>query len=92
MEDARIPIEELVQFPTHYTFKAIGHHTLPFASKVLKAARDVLGEQRRIDMRTRLSSKAAYLSVTLVARLENADELRNVYSALRTVSEVITVL
>ncbi|MBI5442538.1 MAG: DUF493 domain-containing protein [Deltaproteobacteria bacterium] len=92
MDDTRIPIEELVKFPTKYTFKAIGHHKLTFTGRVLEAVRKVLGEDRKIELRTRLSSKGAYVSVTLVARVENADELRGVYAALRTVSEVITVL
>ncbi len=92
MDDTRIPIEELIPFPTRYTFKVIGHHTRAFSGDALKATRKVLGEERKIELRTRLSSKAAYLSVTLVAQVENADELRAVYAALRTIADVITVL
>ena len=92
MDDRRIPIEELVAFPGPYTFKAIGHHTREFAPTVLKAAQRALGENRRIEFRTRLSRKAAYISVSLVATLECAEELRNTYAALRAVEGVITIL
>jgi len=84
LDDTRIPIEELIDFPTRYIFKAIGHHTLAFSGRCLAAARGALGEDRKIELRTRMSSKAAYLSVTLIARVENADELRAFLESCQT--------
>jgi putative lipoic acid-binding regulatory protein len=92
VDGTRIPVEELIEFPTTYVFKAIGRHTLPFAGRVLEVARGALGDEREIELRTRLSRQGAYVSVTLLTRLESADELRAVYAALRTVEGVITLL
>lgn len=90
--DPRVPVEELVAFPTQFAFKAVGHHTRGFAQAALAAARRALGEDRRVELRTRLSRKGAYVSATLTARVESADELRAVYAALRALPDVITVL
>lgn len=92
MDDVAIPIEELVSFPTRFVFKAVGHHTLEFSNACLKAFRRALGDERKIELRTRLSSKAAYLSVTLTTDVGSAGELRAAYTALRGVEGVITVL
>lgn len=92
MDDTRIPIEELVDFPTRFAFKAVGHHTRSFSDDCLAAFRRAFGDDRRIELRTRLSSKAAYLSVTLTTTVESADQLRAAYAALRTVEGIITVL
>jgi len=90
--DSRVPIEELIEFPTRYTFKAIGHHTREFSDQVFQAARDALGGERKVELRTRLSRQGAYLSVTLTAQIESADELKAVYAVLRKVEGVITLL
>lgn len=92
MEDARIPIEELLSFPTRFLFKAVGHHTLAFSGECLKAVQAALGDDRRVELRTRLSSKAAYMSVSLTAEVRSSDELRAAYAALRAVRGVVTVL
>ena len=92
MEDARIPIEEFIQFPTRHTFKAIGHHTRKFSEDVRKAARRVMGEERTIELRTRLSAKAAYVSVSVAVNVESAHELHATYAALRALEGIITVL
>ena len=92
MDDVAIPIEDLVAFPTRFTFKVVGHHTRAFSRDCLQAFRRVFGGERKVELRTRLSSKAAYLSVTLVTTVESADELRAAYTALRGVDGVLTVL
>ena len=92
MDDVAIPIEELVAFPSRFAFKAVGHHTREFSRDCLQAFRRVFGDERKIELRTRLSSKAAYLSVTLVTTVESADELRAGYTALRGVEGILTVL
>lgn len=92
LEDARIPIEELIEFPTRFVFKAVGHHTVRFAGDAHKAVRRALGGERQVELKTRLSSKAAYLSATLTATVESPEELTAAYAALRQVEGVITVL
>ncbi len=88
----RIPVEELLEFPTAFAFKAIGRHALVLPDRALTAVRGVLGSQRPVGLRTRLSRNGTYISVTLSARIESADELRAVYAALRTVDGVVTLL
>ncbi|MFU8857233.1 MAG: DUF493 domain-containing protein [Deferrisomatales bacterium] len=90
--DARIPVEELLEFPVRYSFKVIGHHTRELSNEAYAAVRGALEEGRRVELRTRLSSKGAYLSVTLTARIQSAEELKAVYRALRLVNGVITLL
>ncbi len=85
-------MEELLEFPTAFAFKAIGQHSLALPDRALAAVREVVGAERRLDLRTRLSRNGTYLSVTLSTRIESADELRAVYAALRTVEGVITLL
>ena len=92
MEDTRIPIEELVSFPSRFVFKAIGHHTLAFSGDCLKAVRTALGDDRKVELRTRLSSKAAYVSVSLTTEVRSSDELQAAYAGLRAVKGVATVL
>ena len=92
VEDSRIPIEELIEFPTTFMFKAVGHHTLRFPADAQKAVQHALGGDRKVELRTRLSAKAAYMSVTLIAAVESAKELTAAYAALRGVEGVITVL
>ena len=88
----RIPVEELIEFPTAFSFKVIGHHTLAFTQRAFDAAQGALGEGRKVELRTRLSRKATYISATLTARIESADELKAVYAALRKLEGTITVL
>ena len=92
MAGRRIPVEELMEFPTRFSFKAIGHHTRELSGDALRAVHGALGDDRRVELRTRLSRKGAYLSATLTTRIDSADELRAVYAALWKVEGVITVL
>lgn len=92
MDDVRIPIEELLEFPSTFAFKVVGHHTVEFPQHCLRSLRSVLGDERKIQLRTRLSAKAAYISVTLTAVVQSADELRAGYAALRGVEGCITAL
>ncbi|MEW6489303.1 MAG: DUF493 domain-containing protein [Thermodesulfobacteriota bacterium] len=88
----RVPVEELLEFPTVYSFKAIGHHTREFSERCHRLAREALGGDRRVELRTRLSRQGTYLSATLTARIETAEELKEVYRVLRQVDGLITLL
>ena len=92
MSAQRIPPEALIPFPTSFTFKAIGHHSGPFARAVHEAVAGALGGDRPVELSTRLSRNGTYLSATCTARIASADELRAVYAALYGVEGVITVL
>lgn len=88
----RVPVEELLEFPTVYSFKAIGHHTRGFPERCHRLAQEALGGDRRVELRTRLSRQGTYLSATLTARIETAEELKEVYRVLRQVDGLITLL
>jgi len=90
--DGRVPIEELIEFPARYVFKVIGHHTRDFADRAHKVLRESFPDERKIELRTRLSRQGTYLSVTLTAQVESADELKNAYASLRKMKGVITLL
>ncbi|MDF1551999.1 MAG: DUF493 domain-containing protein [Deferrisomatales bacterium] len=92
MAERSVPIEDLLEFPTPFEFKAVGPNQEAFVAAVEATARDALGASRTLERRTRTSRNGTYLSVTLSTRVENADELRAVYAGLRTVPGVITVL
>lgn len=92
MNDCRIPVEELIAFPTEFSFKAVGHHTRDFTERARRAVRDALGGERPVALRTRLSRHGVYLSATLTARVDSAGELHACYAALQNIEGVITVL
>jgi putative lipoic acid-binding regulatory protein len=87
-----IPIEELLEFPSRFDFKAVGPNDDTFISAVETATRSSLIPTRTVERRTRPSRHGTYISVTLTTRVENADELHAVYASLRAVPGVITVL
>ena len=43
VDDRRIPVEELLEFPTRFAFKAIGHHTREFSRDAFQAVVGALG-------------------------------------------------
>jgi putative lipoic acid-binding regulatory protein len=87
-----VPVEELLEFPTRFAFKAVGPNNEAFVGAVETATRGCLDPARTVDRRTRPSRNGTYLSVTLTTRVENVDELHAVYNGLRAVPGVITVL
>ncbi len=54
--------------------------------------RSAVGGDRDVELRTRLSRRAAYVSATVTARIDSAEELKTVYAALWKLDGVITVL
>jgi putative lipoic acid-binding regulatory protein len=87
-----IPVEELIEFPTVFSFKAVGPHSEQFIAAAENATRGALGATSQVDRRTRPSRNGTYVSVTLDARIEDVDELHAVYAGLRAIPGVITVL
>lgn len=92
MSERAVAVEELLDFPTAFAFKAVGPSSPGFVAAVAAAVRGALEPGRAIEQRSRASGHGTYCSVTLTTRVEHADELRAVYRALRAVPAVITVL
>ncbi len=77
--------EELLDFPCHYTFKAIGVNGESFSTAITAAARRyALVPQDAIHIRP--SGKGNYQSVSLVVWLENYQQLTDIYARMKTVA------
>jgi hypothetical protein len=74
-------------FPGEYMFKAIGFGGEEFAGAVQSAAETVLGPLAWGDqVRARPSAGGRYLAVTLEVQVRDADQVLEVYEALRRVA------
>ncbi len=79
-------IEELHEFPTMFTFKAIGDQHPDFLSDVLNHAIQAIGSSRAIEHTIRLSSGGNHAAVSLKVHCETAHEVHGVYVELLKVS------
>jgi hypothetical protein len=79
-------LSQLLEFPCDYQFKAFGpgDEDDGFVIAVREAVSSVVPVSRDA-VRTRFSSRGAYLCVTVVVRLYNADQIKAIYAALRRI-------
>lgn len=76
------PLEELVEFPCDYLFKAFGPNNDPFIDSVRSTvSKTVFASLDAIKVRA--SSKGEYQCVTVVVRLQNIEQLKAIYSDLQ---------
>lgn len=81
-----IPVEELLEFPCDYIFKAFGPNDP--AARFAAAVRAAVGETVPVPLdalKARASGKGAYVCVSVVIRLHNFDQLKDIYAALQRV-------
>lgn len=77
--------EELIDFPCHYTFKALGLSSESFSTEISAAVREyALVSQEAVHIRP--SGKGNYQSVSLVVWLDNYQQLTDIYARMKTVS------
>ncbi len=89
----RRPLEELLDFPCTYTFKAVGLATRDLAGSLRRAVQRVLGRGIEDDeCRVRDSAAGRYQAVTFEFRVENGDELYSVYRVLQADERVKYIL
>lgn len=84
---AKPTIDELVEFPCDYVFKAFG----PNEESFVDAVRAAIGQTvfAPLDgMKACTSSKGAHQCVTIVVRLQNALQLKTIYSDLQQIAEL----
>jgi len=83
------PVDELLEFPCDYIFKAFGPNDAGglFASAVRAAVATVVPVALDA-IKSRPSSNGAYLCVTLVVRLYNSTQLHAIYAALQGVPDL----
>lgn len=85
----RRPIEELVDFPCVFRFKAVGEATGGFVRDMLSRVARVLGRDVRDDEHSvRQSAQGRYESVTLDLFVQDGDEVYEIYEAISEDSRV----
>jgi len=92
VSERAVAVEELLDFPTSFAFKAVGPSSEAFVTAVAAAVRGALEPGRNFEQRSRASRHSTYCAVTVTTRVEDVNELHAVYRALRAVPGVITVL
>lgn len=83
MEDHPNP-EELFEFPCDYTFKAFGPNDPSFVEAVHRAVDTVVGIPLDA-LHVRPSARGSYVCVSVLVRLQNFDQVKDGYAALRKV-------
>lgn len=79
----RRPIDELVEFPCVFRFKAVGEATEGFTRDMLERVARVLGRAVRDDEHSvRQSAQGRYESVTLELFVRDSDEVYEIYEAI----------
>lgn len=85
----RRPIDELVDFPCVFRFKAVGEATGGFVSDMLARVGRVLGRDVREDEHSvRQSAKGRYESVTIDLFVQDGSEVYEIYEAISDDSRV----
>lgn len=83
--------EDLFDFPCHYTFKAVGSGDESFAAGISAAVgRYALFQQDAVNIRP--SGKGNYQSISIMVRLENFQQLTDIYAAMKEVPGVKMLL
>ena len=76
--------EELLEFPCHYEFKAVGIAGNAFKQAVLAAVNRHANVPADA-VRTRPSGKGTYQSVSVLVTLQNYKQLTSIYAEMRKV-------
>ncbi len=91
MADDSPQLEDLVEFPTWWTFRAVGATTPALEGRCRQAVEHSVGREV-LDLDTKPSSKGKWTAVRLKVVVQSADEVRAAYQALRAVDGVIKCL
>jgi putative lipoic acid-binding regulatory protein len=87
------PLEELMEFPCSYDFKAVGKGDETFVTHLLERVSSEIGrsiEPREYSIKT--SKEGNYTSVTLSLLVTNADEVYRIYAAIKSDERVKYIL
>jgi len=76
--------EDLLEFPCHYTFKAVGMSGDSFQEGII-AATAAYASVSRDAVHVKPSGKGNYQSVSIVVRLENYRQLQDIYAGMKQV-------
>lgn len=85
-------IEQLLEFPADFPIKVMGRQVEGFAQAISDLAREHVPDFDPASIELRLSSKGAFLSITLPLRVRSRAQLEAVYRALAAHPMVRVVL
>lgn len=77
--------EDLIEFPCDYVFKAFGPNEDRFTDDVREAVSTLIPVPLDA-IRTRTSREGTYLCVSILVRLHNFEQLKEIYNRLRAVN------
>ncbi len=79
--------EDLVDFPCDYVFKGMGPNSELFVQQVQSAVNKTVAVS--IDgVKVRPSAKGNYVSVSVMVRLHNFEQLKAIYQSLREIEDL----
>jgi len=79
----------LIDYPTHYTFKAMGLSGVTFVERIRGLVESILGRLGDEAVSTRPSSGGKYVSVSFHVFLEREEQRRKVYEAFHADKSVV---
>ena len=91
MSAPRPKLEEILQFPTTFTFQVIAVHTDVLVEQCVAIVERVL-DRRVMQVAEHASSAARYRAVRVTTTVISADEVRAVYAELNTVPDLKLLL
>jgi len=85
--------DELVDFPSDFTFKIIGTSSADFKTEVVEAIETYRSKEVEvIGAEIKKSRKENYLSLTLVLRVQSSQDIYDVYEACQKMPQIKFVL
>jgi putative lipoic acid-binding regulatory protein len=91
MSDTRPSLDDLLEFPTRFVFRAMGESRDAFERDCDRAVRDALARPPE-SVTSSPSRKGNYTAVRVAAVVVDKDEILAVYAALRAVQGIRLVL
>jgi len=85
-------LEHAHEFPGPFTYKVFGPNDDAFVDRTRQAAISIVGEDASLDLSHRASSHGRHTCVTLEVQVASAQEVLDVYAALREVDGVRMML
>lgn len=87
-----IPEPSLIEYPSDFPLKILGHTRPGFAQEVLKVVKRHAPDFNDTTMEMRPSKKGKYLSVTCIIRATSREQLDALYQELCDLPMVVMVL
>jgi putative lipoic acid-binding regulatory protein len=83
---------DLLSFPCFYTFKVFGRQSDTFCAQVREVIASTAGCVPLDSVKARPSEHVKYVCVSVIARLQDRDQLERIYADLREQTEILLYL